>query len=73
MTANDLLREVLKDPMLRDKYNISEVELSNVSFDTTSRHPIIEVLKNIISLKGENHTDAQVYKQIKSINFGIKE
>lgn len=73
MTANDLLREVLKDPMLRDKYDISEAELSSVSFDTTSRYPIIEVLKNIISLKSENHTDAQVYKQIKSINFGIKE
>ena len=73
MTPNDLLYEVLKDPMFRDKYNISDEDLVNVSFDTTSNHRIIEVVKSIISLKSENHTDAQVYKQIKAINFGIKE
>ena len=71
--ALDLLNEVLKDPMFRDKYNISDEDLVNVSFDTTSNHRIIEVVKSIISLKSENHTDAQVYKQIKAINFGIKE
>lgn len=73
MTTIDLLNEVLKDSMFRDKYNISDEDLVNVSFDTTSNHRIIEVVKSIISLKSENHTDAQVYKQIKAINFGIKE
>lgn len=73
MTTFDLLNEVLKDPTFRDKYNISDEDLVNVSFDTTSNHRIIEVVKSIISLKSENHTDAQVYKQIKAINFGIKE
>ena len=73
MTTIDLLNEVLKDPMFRDKYNISDEDLVNVSFDTTSNHRIIEVVKSIISLKSENHTDAQVYKQIKAINLGIKE
>lgn len=73
MTTIDLLNEVLKDPMFRDKYNISDEDLVNVSFDTTSNHRIIEVVKSIISLKSENHTDTQVYKQIKAINFGIKE
>lgn len=73
MTTFDLLNEVLKDPMFRDKYNISDEDLVNVSFDTTSNHRIIEVVKSIISLKSENHTDTQVYKQIKAINFGIKE
>jgi hypothetical protein len=73
MTTVDLLKEVLKDPMFRDKYNISEEELNNVTFDTMSKHRIIEVVKSIISLKGENHTDVHVYKQIKAINFGVKE
>ena len=73
MTTIDLLNEVLKDPMFRDKYNISDEDLVNVSFDTTSNHRIIEVVKSIISLKSENHTDAQVYKQPKDTNFGIKE
>lgn len=73
MTTFDLLNEVLKDPMFRDKYNISDEDLVSVSFDTTSNHRIIEVVKSIISLKSENHTDTQVYKQIKAINFGIKE
>ena len=45
MTTIDLLNEVLKDPMFRDKYNISDEDLVNVSFDTTSNHRIIEVVR----------------------------
>ena len=44
MTANDLLKEVLKDPMLKEKYNLSDEELASVSFDTTSEHRVIEVI-----------------------------
>ena len=69
MTTIDLLNEVLKDPMFRDKYNISDEDLVNVSFDTTSNHRIIEVVKSIISLKSENHTDAQVYTLIPQHKF----
>lgn len=73
MTATDLLKEVLKDPMLKDKYNLSDDDILSTSFDSTSNHQIIEVLKTIVLLKTQNQSDVNVYKQIKSINFGIKD
>ena len=73
MTATDLLKEVLKDPMLKDKYNLSDEDILSASFDRTSNHQIIEVLKTIVLLKTQNQSDVNVYKQIKTINFGIKD
>ena len=73
MTATDLLKEVLKDPMLKDKYNLSDEDILSVSFDRTSNHQIIEVLKTIVLLKTQNQSYVNVYKQIKAINFGIKD
>ena len=73
MTATDLLKEVLKDPMLKDKYNLSDEDILSASFDSTSNHQIIEVLKTIVLLKTQNQSDVNVNKQIKAINFGIKD
>ncbi|MBG9235583.1 hypothetical protein IAG16_13165 [Bacteroides thetaiotaomicron] len=73
MTANDLLKEVLKDPMLKEKYNLSDEELASVSFDTTSEHRVIEVIKTIVLLKTQNISDANVYKQIKTKDFEIND
>lgn len=70
MTTIELLREVLKDPILREKYNIPEAEIQNVTFDKESNYKIIEVLKEIIRLKNQNIPDVQVYKSIK-IKFDI--
>lgn len=67
MTQLELLKEVLNEPMLRQKYNIPEEELKKVSFDTTSPYPIIEVLKTIIQQKSENVSDTNVYKNIKNL------
>lgn len=67
MTQLELLKEVLKDPMLRQKYNIPESELSRISFDVQSSYPIIEVLKTIVQLKSESVSDANVYKNIKNL------
>ena len=72
MTTTELLREVLKDKMLREKYHIPEEEIKKVSFDTKSTYPIIETLKTIIQLKGQNLPDNNVYKNIK-VNFGIQD
>lgn len=69
MTHKELLMEVLKDPLLRQKYHIPEEELKNVSFDldSTSSYAIIEVLKTIIQQKSENVSDTNVYKNIKNL------
>jgi hypothetical protein len=67
MTQIELLREILKDPMLKQKYRIPESELENISFDVTSQYPIVEVLKTIIQQKAENVSDSNVYKNIKNL------
>jgi hypothetical protein len=67
MTQLELLKVVLKDPMLKQKYNIPETELNRVSFDVQSSYPIIEVLKTIIQQKSESVSDANVYKNIKNL------
>lgn len=73
MTSIELLREALKDPILRSKYGISEEEIQSVSFDTKSDHRIIEIIKTVIKLKEVNNSDNNIYKHIKSIHMGIKE
>lgn len=72
MTAQELLREALKDPILRDKYHIPEEEIKNVSFDATSQYPIIETLKTIIQLKINGTADINTYKTVKMC-FNIKD
>lgn len=67
MTQLELLKEVLRDPMLKQKYNIPESELNRVSFDEVSSYPIIEVLKTIIQQKSESVSDTNVYKNIKNL------
>ena len=67
MTQLELLKEVLRDPMLKQKYNIPESELNRVSFDEVSSYPIIEVLITIIQQKSESVSDTNVYKNIKNL------
>ena len=67
MTQLELLKEVLRDPMLKQKYNIPESDLNRVSFDEVSSYPIIEVLITIIQQKSESVSDTNVYKNIKNL------
>ena len=55
MTTQELLKEVLKDSLFQDKYHIPQSELQEVSFDTTSPYPIVEmVLLMLMCLKTLN-------------------
>lgn len=73
MTSIELLREALKDPILRSKYGISEEEIQAISFDGDSEYRIVEIIKTVIKLKEGNNSDNNIYKNIKSIHMGIKE
>ena len=72
MTASELLKEALKDPLLKEKYDIPESELKNVSFTTHSNYPIIETIKTIVLKKSQNFSDPQVYRDIK-LMFNIQD
>ncbi len=71
MTTQELLKEVLKDPIFQEKYHIPKNELETVSFDVTSKYPIVETIKTIIQLKGNGTPDINVFKNIKQNNFNI--
>ena len=67
MTSQDLLREVLKDPILRDKYGLPESLLKSVSLDTEADSPILDTLRTIIRIKGQDVGNSAVYRQVKSL------
>ena len=73
MTEIEILKEVLKDPILREKYGMSEEEINNVSFDKTSNYSIIEFIKTIIQYELENVSNNTTYNQIKNKIIGIKD
>lgn len=73
MTTNEILHEALQDPILLEKYHLTDEDIRNASFSSTSKHQIVEVLKTIIKLKSEHTSDQNVYRNIKSVNFGIKD
>jgi hypothetical protein len=67
MTSQDLLREVLKDPLLKEKYDFSDAFLQSVSLDTKTDSPILDTLRTIIRLKGQEVSNSAVYRQVKSL------
>lgn len=73
MTTLELLKETLSDPLLKSKYGITEEEIEMCSFDSTSKHEIIEVIKTVIKMKDAVVSDNNIYKTIKSTNLKIRD
>lgn len=73
MTTLELLRETLSDPLLKSKYGITEEEIAECSFDSTSKHEIIEVIKTVIKMKDAEVSDSNIYRTIKNTNLKINE
>lgn len=73
MTTLELLKETLNDPLLKSKYGITDEDIATCSFDSTSQHKIIEVIKTIIKMKDVNASDNNIYKTIKTTNLGLKD
>jgi len=66
MTANEIFKELLKDPIFSKKYNFSEKQLEKMEMHEPSK-PIVELLKLIIQGKENNIPDSSIYNQIKKI------
>jgi hypothetical protein len=66
MTANEIFKELLKDPIFSEKYNFSEKQLEKMGIHEPSK-PIVELLKLIIQGKENNIPDSSIYIQIKKI------
>lgn len=73
MKATEILNEILKDPIFKEKYGMSELDIENVSFDTTSSFKIIEIIKTVIQYEIDNIGNNVTYNQIKARIIGIRD
>lgn len=64
----DILKEILSDKELMNKYNINEEELDNVKPFQPGSKKIVDILATIINENDNNRTARQIYSTIKNIH-----
>jgi hypothetical protein len=71
MDRNQVLREILSDSEIIEKYKIKKSELSSLTTNAPYHKKIVEVLSIIIN-ENDNHLNSNmIYKRIKkSFNIG---
>ena len=68
MIRNEILKEILSDKELMEKYSIKEREIKELSTSPPYHKKIIEVIATIIN-ENDNHLNpTQIYKRIKNIH-----
>jgi hypothetical protein len=65
---DEMLKEILSDPEIMKKYEISERMLSDAKCNPPYSRKIIEVLATIINENANNRTARQIYSTIKNIH-----
>ena len=65
---DDMLREVLSDPELIDKYDLKKDDLKNLKCSPPYYKKVIEVLSTIINENDNNRTARQIYGTLKNIH-----
>jgi len=67
MTNTELIKEILSDSAIREKYNISKSDLNDIDGDARYQKEIILLVKAIIT-DNANHLSATIsYNKIKNI------
>ena len=65
---DEMIREILSDPELMEKYNLSQKEVEGLKCSPPYHKKIIEVLATMINEMDNNRTARQIYPQIKNIH-----
>lgn len=65
---DDILREVLSDPELMEKYDLRQVDIDNVRCGPPYSKKIIEVMATMINEMDNNRSPRQIYPIIKNIH-----
>ena len=68
MERNDILREILSDPIIMEKYNIKEQDLLDLSTTPPYTKKIVEVLSVIINENDNHLNSSMIYKKIKKVH-----
>ncbi|MBL1280765.1 MAG: hypothetical protein COA33_010850 [Fluviicola sp.] len=67
MSRNTILREILSDKELMEKYGIKEKDLDKISTSPPFYKDVVETMATIINEKDNHLSDSQIYTRIKNI------
>jgi CHASE3 domain sensor protein len=68
MIRNKIIRDILSDEELLEKYAISEKDIANITTSPPYQKKIIEIIATIINENSNNLNDPQIYKRLKNIH-----
>lgn len=68
MIRNKILKEILSDTELKNKYNLKNKELEELTTSPPYHKKIIEIMATIINENDNNLSNSQIYKRIKNIH-----
>ena len=68
MERNDILREILSDPIIMEKYSIKEKDLLELSTIPPYTKKIVEVLSVIINENDNHLNSSMIYKKLKKVH-----
>ena len=68
MERNEILREILSDPEIMQKYRLQENEIKTLNSNAPYSKKIVEVLSTIINENDNHLNSSMIYKKIKNIH-----
>ena len=68
MERNDILKEILSDPDLMEKYDIKKKDLKGLTTSAPYNKKIIEVLSVIINENDNHLNSSMIYKKSKKVH-----
>ncbi|MGI9526093.1 MAG: hypothetical protein ACR2MS_03165 [Weeksellaceae bacterium] len=68
MERNKILREILSDPSIMDKYKLTDSDLEQIKTSPPYYQKITEVLSVIINENDNHLSNSMIYKKIKKVH-----
>ena len=68
MERNQILREILSDPEIMDKYRLPMEEINSLTTNAPYSKKVVEVLSTIINENDNHLNSSMIYKKIKNIH-----
>jgi hypothetical protein len=65
---DEMIREILSDPELMEKYNLSQKDVDVLRCAPPFNKKIVEILATMINEMDNNRSSSQIYRQIKNIH-----
>ena len=67
MSPNEILKEILEDPIFKTKYGLNDAKLKSIEMHSISGIEIIEIIKSILSANSNNTSEINIHRQIKTL------